>query len=237
MFLGHYAVGLAAKKIAPRASLGVLIAAPILLDLLWPIFLLLGWETVAVEPNSNPFLRFVFVSYPISHGLVAAAAWATLFASIYFGFARYLTGAIVVWFGVVSHWLLDYVVHRPDLPLYAGGSRLYGLGLWNRRWQTIAVEVAMFAVALFIYVRQTRARDKVGTFAFWPFVLLLVAAYGAAAFGPPPPTSVKAIAAGTLGTLLLIPWAWWFDRHREPRVEDAEPKTKKLYARAGNQAD
>src|SRR5205809_5481801 len=139
MFLGHYAVGFASKKLAPRASLGVLIAAPILLDLLWPIFLILGWEHVAVEPNRNPFLRFVFMSYPLSHGLVAAFAWATLFASLYFGLARYLTGAIVVWFGVISHWLLDYIVHRPDLPLYAGNSRLVGLGLWNHRWVTIAV--------------------------------------------------------------------------------------------------
>jgi len=71
MFIGHYAVGLAAKKFAPRTSLGALIAAPILLDLLWPIFLLLGWEHVSVVANSNPFLRFQFDSYSISHGLVA----------------------------------------------------------------------------------------------------------------------------------------------------------------------
>ena len=103
MFIGHYAVGLASKKLAPRASLGALIAAPILLDLLWPIFLLVGWEHVAIEPNSNPLLRLDFVSYPISHGLVAVVGWATLFASLYFGFARYLTGAIMIWIGVVSH--------------------------------------------------------------------------------------------------------------------------------------
>ena len=113
MFIGHYAVGLAAKNFAPRASLGALIAAPILLDLLWPFFLLLGWEQVAIEPNKNPFLRLDFISYPISHGLVAVTGWAILFASLYFGLTRYLDGAIVIWIGVVSHWLLDYVVHRP----------------------------------------------------------------------------------------------------------------------------
>ena len=140
MFIGHYAVGLASKKLAPRASLGALIAAPILLDLLWPIFLLLGWEHVSVEPNTNPFLRLAFDSYPISHGLVAVVGWATLFAALYYGFTRYGAGALVIWMGVISHWVMDYIVHRPDLPLYAGGSRLVGLGLWNHRWAAIAVE-------------------------------------------------------------------------------------------------
>src|SRR5688572_18516893 len=124
MFVGHYAVGLAAKRFAPRTSLGILIAAPILLDVIWPILVLVGWEHVSIVDNANPFLRLQFDSYPISHGLVAVIGWATLFASIYFGFARYLAGAIAVWFGVVSHWLLDFVVHLADLPLYAGSSRL-----------------------------------------------------------------------------------------------------------------
>src|SRR5216683_5434137 len=97
MFIGHYAVGLAAKKFAPSTSLGVLIAAPILLDLLWPIFLLLGWEHVSVEPNTNPFLRLSFDFYPISHGLLAVVGWATLFAGLYYGFTRYASGAIVIW--------------------------------------------------------------------------------------------------------------------------------------------
>jgi hypothetical protein len=215
MFIGHYAVGLASKKIAPRASLGALIAAPILLDLLWPIFLLLGWEHVSIEPSSNPFLRLAFDSYPISHGLVAVVGWATLFASLYFGFTRYASGAIVIWIGVVSHWLMDYIVHRPDLPIYYG-SRLVGLGLWNHRWITIALEAAMFALAIWIYLRQTKAKDKIGLYAFWAFILFLLLAYGGAVFGPPP-RSVKMIAIGTLFSWLLIPWAWWFDQHREVR--------------------
>src|SRR5260370_37791079 len=100
MFIGHYAVGLASKKFAPRVSFGVLVAAPILLDLLWPIFILLGWEHVSIQPSANPFLRLTFDSYPISHGLVAVIGWATLFASLYFAFSRYVRGAIVVWIGV-----------------------------------------------------------------------------------------------------------------------------------------
>jgi hypothetical protein len=216
MFLGHYAVGLASKKFAPRTSLGALIAAPILLDLLWPIFLLMGLESVSVQAASNPFLRFHFDSYPISHGLLAVIAWATLFASIYFGLVRYLTGAVVIWIGVVSHWLLDYIVHRPDLPLSASSSRLLGLGLWNYRWPTIAVEVLLLILGVWVYVKETRAKDKIGSYGFAAFVVLLLAAYAGAAFGPPP-SSVKKLAMVTLFTWLFIPIAWWFDHHRELR--------------------
>lgn len=216
MFLGHYAVGLAAKKVAPRASLGALIAAPILLDLIWPIFLLLGWEHVTIEPNKNPFLRLAFDFYPISHGLVAVVGWATLFASLYFGFTRYVVGAIAIWVGVVSHWLLDLIVHRPDLPLYSG-SRVFGFGLWNYRAVTIGIELALLGLGIFLYLRQTIAKDRIGNYVFWAFILFLLAAFGAATFGPPP-RSLKMLAITTLFTWLFIPWAWWFDRHRESRA-------------------
>ena len=223
MFLGHYAVGLASKKFAPRTSLGVLIAAPILLDLLWPVFLLMGVESVSIGAAANPFLRLNFDSYPISHGLVAVIGWATLFASVYFGLTRYLAGAIVIWIGVASHWLLDYVVHRPDLPLSASSNRLLGLGLWNYRWQAIAVELLLLVLGVWVYVRETRARDKIGSYGLGAFVILLLGTYAGAAFGPPP-SSVKKLAMVTLFTWLFIPWAWWFDQHRElrePRLEES----------------
>src|ERR1043166_1271087 len=212
MFIGHYAVGLASKKFAPEASLGALIAAPILLDFLWPIFLLFGWEHVSIVPNTNPFLRLQFDSYPISHGLVAVIGWATLYASIYFGVTRYVSGAIVIWIGAVSHWLMDYVVHQPDLPLYAGG-RPFGLGLWQQRWLTMALEFALFAIAIWTYQRRTRPKDKIGLYAFAGFVAALLLVYAGVSFGSPP-VSVKKLALVALLTWLAIPWAWWFDKHR-----------------------
>lgn len=221
MFIGHYAVGLASKRLAPRASLGYLIAAPILLDLIWPILLLLGWEQVSIVKNVNPFLRLQFDSYPISHGLVAVIGWATLFASLYFGFTRYVTGAIVIWAAVVSHWVLDYLVHRPDLPLYAGG-RVFGLGLWNHVWITLALELAMLVGGIAIYLRTTRAKDKTGDYAFWGFILVLIVGFAAATFGPPP-ASVKVLALGTLSTWLFVAWAWWCDAHRGPASSQAPP--------------
>jgi hypothetical protein len=213
MFIGHYAVGLASKQFAPRSSLAALIAAPILLDLIWPLFLLFGWEHVSIVPNANPFLRLQFDSYPISHGLIAVLGWATLYASIYFGVTRYLAGTIAIWIGVASHWLMDYVVHRPDLQLYAQ-SRQYGFGLWQHRWITMALEFGLFAIAIWMYQRRTRAKDTIGRYAFAAFVGCLLLAYAAAAFGPPP-SSVKKLAVITLLTSLAIPWAWWIDKHRE----------------------
>ena len=212
MFIGHYAVGLLGKKFAPRASLGALIAAPILLDLLWPIFLLLGWEHVSIVTNSNPFLRLQFDFYPISHGLVAVIGWATLYASVYFGLTRYVAGTMVIWLGVISHWVMDWIVHLPDLQLYSG-SRPFGLSLWNHKWLTIAIELTLFVIAIWTYQRQTRPKDRIGLYAFLAFVLLLVLAYAGAVSGPPPP-SVKKLALVTLSTWLFIPWAWWFDKHR-----------------------
>ena len=225
MFLGHYAVGLAAKQFAPRSSLGALIAAPILLDLLWPIFLLFGWEQVSIVPNSNPFLRLHFEYYPISHGLVAVFGWATLYASIYYGVTRYVQGSIVVWFGVVSHWVMDWIVHTRDLQIHAQ-SRFFGLGLWQHRWLTMGLECALFAIAIWIYQRRTKPRDEIGLIAFIGFVGFLFLAYAGAAFAPPPP-SVRKLAIVTLLTALMILWAWWLDMHRSeaPAVAGGLPKT------------
>jgi hypothetical protein len=232
MFIGHFAVGFASKQLAPRASLGILIAAPILLDFLWPIFLLIGWEHAFIESNPNPLLRFVFISYPISHGLVAVAGWATLLAAVYYGFQRYALGAIVIWAGVVSHWLLDFIVHRPDLPLYAG-SKLVGLGLWRHREVAVAIELAMFAAGIFLYFRQTTARDKIGTYALRGFIGLLLAVYALAAFGPAP-RGLKAVAIGNIcGFLVLVAWAWWIDAHRQVREPGAAAQQKQQFTNAG----
>ena len=213
MFIGHYAVGLASKQFAPRSSLGALIAAPLLLDLIWPVFLLLGWEHVSIVPNGNPFLRLQFDSYPISHGLVAVLGWATLYASIYYGVTRYVAGAIVIWLGVVSHWVLDYVVHVSDLQLYAQ-SRMFGWGLWQHRWLTMTLEFALLAIGIGLYQWRTKPKDKVGLYAFVGFIAFVLLAYAGVVFGPAPP-SVKKLALITLLGWLMIPWAWWFDKHRE----------------------
>jgi len=212
MFLGHYAVGFAAKRAAPRASLGVLIAAAGLADLLFPVFSLAGWEQVRIEPGATAVAPFAFI-YPLSHSLLTGVGWAVLFAALYWVWTRYLAGAVTIALAVVSHWLLDLVTHRPDLPLYPGGATLAGLGLWNSVAGTVAVEGLLFVAGVWVYAAMTRPRDRTGRYAFWSFVALLVVLYAASLLGPPPP-SVTAMAVVGLSAWLFVFWAAWFDRHR-----------------------
>jgi membrane-bound metal-dependent hydrolase YbcI (DUF457 family) len=214
MFIGHAAVGFASKAAAPRASLGWLLAAPFLLDLLWPVFLLLGIERVTIERGPNAFLNFSFDSYPWSHSLAMACVWAVLYGLVARFFTRSAAVGGVAALGVVSHWICDAIVHRPDLPLWPGSSIYVGMGLWNSVAGTLAVEVPMFAAGVWLYAKATRPRDATGRWSLAALVALLLVLYSGAAFGPPPP-NVTAAAVGTLALLILVPWAIWIDRHRE----------------------
>src|SRR5712692_2309113 len=192
MFIGHFAVALAAKRPAPKASLGTLLAAAQLPDLLWPILLLAGVERVEIVPGNTVVTPLAFVHYPISHSLLMDVVWAVLFSALYGWIKRDSRGAPWVGIAVLSHWVLDVVTHRPDLPFYPGGSLRIGLGLWNSLAATMVVEGLLFVVGVTLYLKTTRARDKTGTYAFWGFVIVLVAFYLGNLFGPPPP-SVRAL--------------------------------------------
>lgn len=215
MFIGHIAVALAAKRVAPRTSLGTLAMAVEFTDLLWPIFLLLGWEEVRIAPGTTVVTPLDFVSYPISHSLLADIGWASLFAGLYLIGKRYPKGAFVIWACVISHWVLDAISHRPDLPIYPGGSALVGLGLWNSFPGTLLVEGAMFVVGVAIYMRTTRPTDKSGVVAFRALIVVLVILYLVNILGPPPP-SLTALKVGALCAWLFVPWFYWIDRHRPP---------------------
>lgn len=217
MFIGHYAVAMAAKRVAPRTSLGTFVAAATLADLLLPVFFLAGWEHAHIVPNSNPFLRLWLDSIPISHSLVTLIGWGVLFAVLYRMRSGYERGAVAVAVLVVSHWVLDWVTHRPDMPLYPGGTPL-GLGLWNSPTATVVTESVMFAAALWLYARSTRARDGVGRYGFWTFVVVLLLSYYGSLFSPPP-SSERAFAIGGLSFgWLFVAWAGWADKHREDVV-------------------
>lgn len=195
--------------------------AAVFLDLLWPVFVLVGWEQVRIEPGNTGFTPLNFVSYPYSHSLVAAMAWATLFAGVYYAFKHYRAGAVLIWLGVVSHWVLDFVVHRPDLPLYPGGPQL-GLGLWNSVLATVILEGFMYAAGIWIYIRVTRAKDGIGRWGFWSFVVAVAALYIANIFSPPPPNVKMLVIVAIPLTWLLILWAWWVDRHRDARYAEQD---------------
>ena len=213
MFLGHFAVAMAAKKAAPRPSLGTLVMAALFADGLWPVFLLLGWEEVKIAPGITAVTPLDFVSYPWSHSMAFDLIWAALFAAVYFLMRRDGRGAAWLALLVLSHWVLDWVAHRPDMPLWPGSLRV-GLGLWYSMPATLVVELVMFALGVWIYASITRARDRVGVYSLWGFIVLLAILYFAAVFGPPPP-SVTALAISALAGWLFVAWCYWIDRHRE----------------------
>jgi hypothetical protein len=273
MFIGHFALGFAAKQAVPRASLAVLFTAAQLADILWPVFVMIGLEQVRIEPGITAFTPLNFISYPYSHSLLMLAVWGVVFALLFGREIRLKADAttaaattplhtttaaatppvasgfpplpkasarladqppprlrrsaeasakaeggsrtfIVLFALVVSHWVLDFVTHRPDVPLYPGGPKL-GLGLWNSVPATIAVEVSMFAIGLWMYGRATWARDQRGRWALAGLAAFLVVVYIANIVGPPPPTVQTLAISAFIGFVVLVVWSWWADRHRE----------------------
>jgi len=215
MFIGHFAVGFAAKKFAPRTSLATLLAAPLFLDLLWPAFLLLGWEHLRIVPGITRYNPLDLYDFPWSHSLLMSVVWATAFSLIYYRVSRYRAGAVAIWIGVVSHWILDWITHRPDMPLYPGGGPLLGLGLWNHVAATMTVEISMLAVGFWMYVSVTRARDRIGSYAFISYILVLLSLFIGDRFSATPTTVSEIIWSGLVAEAVLLAWPWWFDRHRD----------------------
>jgi hypothetical protein len=214
MFIGHFAVGIAAKRAGPRASLGTYILAAQFLDLLWPTFVLLGIESVRIAPGITVVTPLDFTSYPYSHGLLASFFWAALFGSVYWLARRNRRESLVLGLVVLSHWILDFVSHRPDMPLDLSSDTRVGLGLWSSLVLTLLVELSMFAGACVLYLDATRARDRTGRWACWALLAFLLVTYLAAQFGPPPP-NVEAMVWTTQSMWLLVAWGYWIDRHRE----------------------
>jgi membrane-bound metal-dependent hydrolase YbcI (DUF457 family) len=215
MFIGHFAVGFALKRATPRTSLGTLLGAAQALDLLWPAFLVAGWEHVRIDPGNTAFTPLAFDRYPYSHSLLTACAWGALVGGLYFWRTRWSRASLLLAGAVVSHWVLDWITHRPDLPLTPVGTSRHGLGLWNSVPATVVVEVVMFAAGVWIYSQATRARDRLGVIGLWAYVGVLIAIYVANLLGPPPP-DVRTLAITAFGLWIFVLWAGRVDAHRIP---------------------
>lgn len=216
MFIGHFGLGFAAKPAARRVSLGTLFLAAQFIDLLWPTFLMLGLERVRIDPGATRVTPLDFEHYPYSHSLAAVAGWALLVGGGHFLLKRQRRGALVLAALVLSHWLLDAIVHRPDLPLLPDGHTLIGLGAWASLPLTLAIEVPLFLLGVGLYARHTQATDAMGRRGLWALVGLLLAIYAGNLFGSPPPSALAIAWVGQLQWLLVL-WAYWVDGHRQMR--------------------
>ena len=197
MFIGHFGVALAAKKIAPRTSLGTLILGAQFADLLWPILLLAGVEQAEIVPGITKVSPFDFINYPFSHSLLMVVVWSVVVGGIYYVLRRYQRGAFVIAAAVISHWILDFIVHRPDLALRPGGEARVGLGLWNSWAASIVVEVLFFGYGVWIYLSSTRARDNIGRYGFWSLMAFIFLGWISSLFAGAPP-DVRSVAWGAL---------------------------------------
>lgn len=213
MFIGHFAVGFGLKRWIPQVSLGTLFLAAQFLDLLWPTLLLLGLETVAIRPGITTVTHLDFVSYPWSHSLLMALGWGFVVGGVA-GWARRSTKTgVLLGLAVVSHWLLDALSHRPDLPLVPHGETLVGLELWRSLPATMVVEGALFVLGIGLYQATTIAKGRAGRWGFWGLVGLFVGIYLGNLFGPPPP-DVSALAFVGHAQWLFVAWGYWLDRQR-----------------------
>jgi hypothetical protein len=221
MFLGHYGVAFALKRAEPKLSLGTLFLAAQLVDVLWGVFLLTGWEQVRIDPGFTPVTPLQFTNYPITHSLVGAFVWGLVGMGIYYSWptrdtSRHWQASAIVGLAVFSHYWLDVIVHVPDLTIAGAGTPALGLGLWRSLPATLAAELLFFAGGLAVYVLRRSRRHPVRAGRLTGLVIVLLAVYLASQFGPPPP-SVRAIAVmAIIGLLLLAVYAGWVDRRAAP---------------------
>lgn len=213
MFIGHFGAGFAAKKLDKSPSLGTLFLATQFIDLLWPLFLLLGLESVKIDPGNTNFTPLDFISYPFSHSLAGVLIWSVLFGGIYYWKKKQIKTSLILGGLVLSHWILDLFTHRPDLMLIPGVEIKVGMGLWNNVPATLIIESLIFILGVYLYLKVTKAKNRTGSISLWAVVIFLAIVYVMNVFGPPPP-SEGAIAWTTLSMWLLVAWGYWIGRNR-----------------------
>ncbi len=208
MFIGHFGLALGTRRFAALPSLAMLFIAVQFLDLLWPVFVLLGLENFSIDPGNTAMTPLNFSHYPYSHSLLMAVVWGMALALVYFVFTRNKRGAVILGALVVSHWLLDYLTHAPDLQLAPWNPARFGLGLWNHPAAELTLEIAIYIGGAYLYFKQAQPKRK---WAFISLVAILFLIHLANIFGPPPP-SVQAVAYSALLLWLFVIWAWWIER-------------------------
>ncbi len=216
MFVGHYGVSFAAKSVEKTIPLWVLFLAVQLLDVFWSLFVLLGVEKVRIVPGitaSNPLDLYYM---PYTHSLVAAVLW-SLGAYVAYRLIRRFgashRAALLVALAVFSHWVLDFVVHRPDLPLYDDAVKV-GLGLWNYRAPAFLLEIAVLFGGMFLYLRATTATGAIGRYSVPMFGVVMCIVQAVVFFGSPPPSDWAAAITALASYVLFAAVAGRLERRR-----------------------
>jgi hypothetical protein len=217
MFVGHYGVSLAAKRVDARLSLGWLFLAVQLPDILWAVLFLLGVEKARIVPAQTAVRAVDLYYIPYSHSLVASLLWA---GAIYALFRllpsraaglRKGTMALTMALAVLSHFALDIIVES-NLPLYGDAAKI-GLGLGNNPIAAYIVEGLILVAGLILYLRSTTPKNLTGSYGMIVFVVLMLA-FNLVTFGPPP-TNLQFVALSSLGSFLMMAGvAFWLDRQR-----------------------
>ena len=211
MFVGHYGVGFAAKRVEPSIPLWLLFLAVQLLDVLWAPFVLLGIEKVRIVPGFTATNPLDLYYMPFTHGLVAAILWSCVGGLAYQILARpsRRQAGVVIGVAVFSHWVLDFIVHRPDLPLYDNSAKV-GLGLWNAPALAFGLETVLLFGGIWLCLRGSPGRS-VATVAFG-ILMLAIQAY--VFFGPPPPSGRAAASTALIAYSVFAGAVWWLQDRR-----------------------
>jgi membrane-bound metal-dependent hydrolase YbcI (DUF457 family) len=213
MFVGHYAAAIAAKAAEPRAPLWTYVAGCQLLDIAWGVFVATGVETVRFDATL-PGSQLDLASMPWSHSLPAALVWAALAMAACRFLLRLPWGAAAMVGAVVaSHWVLDLIVHRPDLPLWPGGPE-QGFGLWNLPLTEMALEMGLVALAAIAWTACLKAS---GSRAITAFVFVIVLIVIGMLAGLPMNSDPGALAIGVTAVIIYLVVAGlslFFDRPR-----------------------
>ncbi len=210
MFIGHFAVGLLSKKDDTLPSLAMMFIAVQLLDLLWPVFVLMGIESLTIDPGNTKLTHLSFDFYPYSHSLMMALVWSIILGVVYHLFTKNKKGSLILGALVMSHWVLDFITHRPDLPLSPFSETKVGLGLWNNPVFEIILELGLFGLGVALYLRSSTFKRKI---AFWSLVIFLLVIHLMNLFSPPPPSTMAVAWSANLVWIIVL-WAWWIEKKR-----------------------
>jgi hypothetical protein len=220
MFAGHIGAALAIGRTDRDTNVGIFVAAALLLDILLWIFVLWGWETVVIPASFSSSHQAEF-TFQYSHGLLASLGWSALGGLITWvglaGRPGRRRAALLVALAVFSHWALDVIVHRPELPLAGSGSHLMGLGLWNNVALALTIEIALLAIGLGLFISRSPLTSSKSTLLF--VVAMIIGAFTVVGMtiGPVPP-SARTMAASSLGTLAVVCILfYWMGRVRRLR--------------------